>query len=109
MIIVPCSVKTLSSIATGYCDELVSRAADVMLKERRKLVIVVRETPLREIHLNNMLTVTRAGAVISPPVPAFHTKPGTIDDMMDQSLGRMLDSFDLDTANFERWTGYQKS
>lgn len=109
MIIVPCSMKTLASIAVGYCDDLISRAADVMLKERKKLVMVVRETPLSEIHLRNMMTVTSAGAIVFPPVPAFYTRPGSVDDLVDQSVGRMLDMFGLDTANFERWTGIHKS
>lgn len=109
MIIVPCSMKTLASVAVGYCDDLISRAADVMLKERRKLVMVVRETPLSEIHLKNMLTVTSAGAVVFPPVPAFYTRPGSVDDLVNQSVGRMLDMFNLDTADFERWAGMHRT
>ncbi|KAJ5173567.1 uncharacterized protein N7500_001498 [Penicillium coprophilum] len=108
MIVVPCSVKTLASISSGICDDLISRAADVILKERRKLVLAVRETPLSSIHLRNMTTVTEAGAVIFPPVPAYYIKPSSIDDLIDHSVGRMLDLFDLDTAGFERWTGWKK-
>lgn len=108
MIVVPCSMKTLASITTGLCDDLISRAADVMLKERRKLVLVARETPLSEIHLRNMLDVTRAGAIIFPPVPAYYIRPASVDDLVNQSVGRMLDMFDLDTEEFERWNGWKK-
>ncbi|KAL2832525.1 phenylacrylic acid decarboxylase [Aspergillus cavernicola] len=107
MIIVPCSMKTLAAIHSGFCDDLISRTADVMLKERR-LVLVARETPLSEIHLRNMLDVTRAGAVIFPPMPAFYIRPGSVEDLVDQSVGRMLDLFDLDTRDFERWDGWKK-
>ncbi len=108
MIVVPCTMKTLAGIRMGYCDDLITRAADVTLKERRKLVLVARETPLSDIHLENMLAVTRSGAIIFPPVPAFYTRPATLADVEDQSVGRMLDMFDLDTGNFERWTGFNK-
>ncbi|KAL2783146.1 flavoprotein [Aspergillus keveii] len=108
MIIVPCSMKTLAAIHAGFCDDLISRAADVMLKERRKLVLVARETPLSEIHLRNMLQVTRAGAIIFPPVPAYYIRAAGVDDLIDQSVGRMLDLFDLDTGDFERWNGWPK-
>ncbi|CAG8009584.1 unnamed protein product [Penicillium olsonii] len=108
MIIVPCSVKTLASISSGICDDLISRAADVILKERRRLVLAVRETPLSSIHLRNMTTVTEAGAIIFPPVPAYYIKPSSIDDLVDHSVGRMLDLFDLDTEAFERWGGFKK-
>jgi 4-hydroxy-3-polyprenylbenzoate decarboxylase len=107
MIVLPCSMKTLAAVNAGYCDDLISRAADVMLKERRRLVLAVRETPLSEIHLRNMLDVTRAGAIICPTVPAFYMKPGAIDDLVDQMVGRMLDLFDLDTGDFKRWNGFQ--
>lgn len=106
MIVVPCSMKTLTGIRMGYCDDLITRAADVTLKERRKLVLVARETPLSDIHLENMLTVTRSGAIIFPPVPAFYTRPRTLEDVGDQSVGRMLDVFHLDTGDFERWGGF---
>lgn len=105
MIIVPCSMKTLAAIHAGYCDDLITRAADVTLKERRRLVLAVRETPLSEIHLRNMLEVTRAGAIVCPAMPAFYTKPATLDDAVDQMVGRMLDLFDIDTGDFERWSG----
>lgn len=108
MIVVPCSMKTLASISTGLCDDLISRAADVMLKERRRLVLVARETPLSEIHLRNMLDVTRAGAIVFPPVPAYYIRPASVDDLVNQSVGRMLDLFDLDTEEFERWSGWKK-
>ncbi|KAJ5671084.1 hypothetical protein N7507_000211 [Penicillium longicatenatum] len=108
MVIVPCSVKTLASINSGICDDLISRAADVILKERRKLVLAVRETPLSVIHLQNMLSVSQAGAIIFPPVPAFYVKPSSVDDLVDHSVGRMLDLFDLDTGDFDRWEGWKK-
>ncbi|KAJ5729369.1 uncharacterized protein N7483_003877 [Penicillium malachiteum] len=101
-IVVPCSMKTLAAINAGICDDLISRAADVVLKERRKLVLAVRETPLSSIHLQNMLSVTQAGAIIFPPVPAFYIKPSCIDDLVDHSIGRILDLFDLNTGDFER-------
>ncbi|RDW67260.1 UbiX family flavin prenyltransferase [Aspergillus mulundensis] len=108
MIIVPCSMKTLAAIHSGFCDDLISRTADVMLKERRKLVLVARETPLSEIHLRNMLEVTRAGAIIFPPVPAYYIRPSSVEDLVDQSVGRVLDLFDLETGDFERWEGWKK-
>ncbi|RHZ53856.1 hypothetical protein CDV55_102533 [Aspergillus turcosus] len=108
MIVVPCSMKTLAAINSGFCDDLISRTADVMLKERRRLVLVTRETPLSDIHLRNMLSVTQSGAIIFPPVPAFYIKASSVDDIVDQSVGRMLDLFDLDTADFERWEGWKK-
>lgn len=108
MIVVPCSVKTLASISSGICDDLISRAADVVLKERRRLVLAVRETPLSTIHLQNMLAVTQAGAVVFPPVPAFYIKPSSVGDLVDHNVGRMLDLFGLDTASFERWEGWKK-
>ncbi|KAM0257771.1 hypothetical protein ACHAQJ_004222 [Trichoderma viride] len=108
MIIVPCSMKTLASISTGMGSDLISRASDVMLKERRRLVLVARETPLSEIHLRNMLEVTQAGGVIFPPVPAFYIK-SDLEDMVNQSVGRMLDQFDLDLTSMKRWEGWVKS
>lgn len=107
MIVVPCSMKTLAAIHSGFCDDLISRTADVMLKERRKLVLVARETPLSDIHLRNMLEVSRAGAIIFPPVPAYYIRAASVDDLVNQSVGRMLDLFDLDTGDFERWEGWQ--
>src|SRR5712671_3820523 len=105
MIIAPCSVRTLAAIAHGYGDNLVHRAADVILKERRKLVLMVREAPLNDIHLENMLKLSRMGAVITPPVPAFYTNPQTLDDVVNQIVMRALDQFGihLDVAN--RWDG----
>jgi phenylacrylic acid decarboxylase len=105
MIIVPCSMKTLSAVAIGYSNDLITRAADVTLKERRKLVVVARETPLTGIHLQNMTTITSNGGIIFPPVPAFYTKPQSVEDIVKQSVGRMLDMFDLDAGDFERWSG----
>lgn len=108
MIVVPCSMKTLAAIRTGLCDDLISRAADVSLKENRKLVMVVRETPLSDIHLENMLSLRRAGATIFPPVPALYTRPSSLGDVVDQSVGRMLDSLDIHIDSFERWNGFRK-
>ena len=104
MVIAPCSVRTLAAIAHGLGDNLVHRAADVVLKERRKLVLAVREAPLSEIHLENMLKLSRMGVVITPPVPAFYSKPTTIDEMVNYTCARLLDQFGLhvDTA---RWGG----
>jgi flavin prenyltransferase len=104
MVIAPCSAKTLGAIASGTGDNLIHRAADVVLKERRRLVLVVRETPLSEIHLENMLRLSRMGTVILPPVPAFYTKPVTLDDVVDQTVSRVLDQFGLDSGA-PRWTG----
>jgi 4-hydroxy-3-polyprenylbenzoate decarboxylase len=105
MIVAPCSAKTLAAIAHGFGDNLIHRAADVILKERRRLVLAVREAPLSEIHLENMLTLSRMGVVILPPVPAFYNHPRTIDDMVDHTVARMLDTFGLDVAGAVRWTG----
>ena len=104
MVIVPCSARTLAAIAHGIGDNLIHRAADVVLKERRKLVLAVRESPFSEIHLENMLKLSRMGVVISPPLPAFYTRPNSIDEMVDHSVSRMLDQLGihLDT---ERWSG----
>ncbi|KAJ5737875.1 uncharacterized protein N7483_003000 [Penicillium malachiteum] len=109
MIIVPCSMKTLAAVRIGYCEDLIARAADVTLKENRKLMLVIRETPLSEIHLENMLHLRRFGATIFPPVPAFYTRPESLNDLIDQSVGRMLDIFDIHTNGFERWNGFQRA
>ncbi|SPJ88011.1 probable 3-octaprenyl-4-hydroxybenzoate carboxy-lyase [Fusarium torulosum] len=109
MIIVPCSVKTLAAINSGICDDLITRAADVCLKERRRLVLSVRETPLSDIHLRNMLEVSRAGAIIAPPMLGLYSRPGSIEDILNQVVGRMIDLFGLDSGNFERWDGMQKA
>ncbi|WP_031465854.1 non-oxidative hydroxyarylic acid decarboxylases subunit B [Sciscionella sediminilitoris] len=105
MIVAPCSMKTLAGIRTGYADGLIGRAADVVLKERRRLVLVPRETPLHEIHLENMLALSRMGTVILPPMPAFYNAPETIEDMVDHVVTRVLDQFDLPAPNAARWTG----
>jgi 4-hydroxy-3-polyprenylbenzoate decarboxylase len=103
MIVAPCSVKTLSAIATGYSDSLIARAADVVLKERRRLVLMVREAPLHLGHIRSMAAVTEAGAIVYPPLPAFYPDPKSIEEMIDQTLGRVLDLFDLDTGTVRRW------
>jgi len=103
MIIAPCSMHTLAAIATGVCDNALTRAADVVLKERRRLVLLVRETPLHLGHLRNMTAVTEMGAIVSPPVPAFYSKPKTIEALVDHTIGRALDLFDLDTETVTRW------
>ncbi len=105
MVVVPCSVKTLAGIRAGYGDGLITRAADVTLKERRKLVLVVRETPLSEIHLENMLSLARLGASIFPPVPAFYAMPSTIEDMVDHVVARVLDQFGVAVPGTRRWAG----
>lgn len=103
MVVVPCSMKTLAEIATGVTGNLLSRAADVVLKERRRLVLVARETPLHLVHLRNMVTVTEMGAVVVPPVPAFYNRPQNLDDVIDHLTGRVLDLFGLDTGKVKRW------
>jgi 4-hydroxy-3-polyprenylbenzoate decarboxylase len=105
MVIAPCSVKTLGAIANGFAHNLVCRAADVTLKERRRLVLVVRETPLHSIHLRNMLTLSDMGVTIFPPTPAFYNKPETIDEIVDQTALRILDQFGLDLPSPARWAG----
>jgi flavin prenyltransferase len=105
MIVAPCSAKTLAAIAHGYGDNLIHRAADVVIKERRRLVLVVREAPLSDIHLENMLKLSRMGAVILPPMPAFYTSPMTLDDVVDQTVARVLDQFGLEASGTPRWTG----
>jgi flavin prenyltransferase len=105
MIVVPCSVRTLAEIASGVTSSLLSRAADVCLKQRRRVILLVRETPLHAGHLNNMLAVTQMGAIVMPPVPAFYTKPKTIADLVDFTAARALDLFDIDVPGMPRWTG----
>ncbi len=103
MVLCPCSVRSLAAVAHGHGDNLIHRAADVILKERRKLVLVVRETPLSDIHLENMLKLSRMGAVIFPPVPAFYTQPHTINDIVDQTVMRILDQFGIHISSDSRW------
>jgi polyprenyl P-hydroxybenzoate/phenylacrylic acid decarboxylase-like protein len=105
MIIAPCSMRTLAAIATGVTDNLITRAADVTLKERRRLVLLARETPLTLVHLRNMVTVTEMGAVVFPPVPAFYAKLESLDAMIDQTVGRVLDLFGVDSPIVRRWAG----
>jgi 4-hydroxy-3-polyprenylbenzoate decarboxylase len=105
MVIIPCSIKSLSAIANSYSANLLLRAADVTLKERRRLVAVVRETPLHRGHLQLMLRLTDMGAIVFPPLPAFYNRPQTIEDIIDHTVGRVLDFFDVDHTLFERWGG----
>jgi 4-hydroxy-3-polyprenylbenzoate decarboxylase len=105
MIVAPCSAKTLAAIAHGFGESLIHRAADVVLKERRTLVLAVREAPLSDIHLENMLKLSRMGVVMLPPLPAFYNHPRTIDDLVDHTVSRMLDPFGLDVSGAARWTG----
>lgn len=104
MLIAPCSMRSLAEIATGVTASLLTRAADVVLKERRRLVLMVREAPLTLIHIRNMAAVTEAGGVIFPPVPAFYIRPTTIEEIVDHSVGRALDQFGLHVQTFPRWT-----
>tara|TARA_B100000676_G_scaffold311182_1_gene380128 strand:- start:716 stop:1324 length:609 start_codon:yes stop_codon:yes gene_type:complete len=103
MVIAPCSIRTLSEIATGVTSNLLTRAADVVLKERRRLVLSVRETPLHTGHLRSMVTVSEIGAIVAPPVPAFYTRPETTDDIVTQTAGRLLDLFQIETPLVQRW------
>lgn len=105
MVVVPCSMKTLAGIAHGYSDDLLTRAADVCLKERRRLVLVARETPLSLVHLRNMVAVTEAGATVLPPMPAFYHHPETIDDLLAHFTGKVLDQFGIEHDLFPRWQG----
>ncbi len=106
MIIAPCSMKTLAAIRSGFGETLICRAADVVLKERRKLVLLARESPVSEIHLENMLALARMGVTIFPPVPAFYNRPQTICDLVDHIVGRVLDQFGLDMPGLTRWNGF---
>lgn len=109
MVVIPCSMRTLGSIACGYGEHLVHRAADVVLKERRRLVLVVREMPLSELHLENMLKLARVGATILPPMPAFYNHPKTINDMVDHIVARVLDQFGISARFAKRWDGRIKN
>lgn len=103
MAIAPCSIRSMSEIATGVTSNLLTRAADVCLKERRRLVLMLRETPLHSGHLRNMLALSDMGAVIAPPVPGFYARPQSIDDIVDQTVGRVLDLFGIETGKVRRW------
>jgi len=103
MLIAPCSIKTMGEISSGVTSNLLSRAADVVLKERRRLVLMLREAPLHAGHLKNALAVTEMGAIVSPPVPAFYSRPESVDDMVTQMVARSLDLFDIDCRDLKRW------
>ena len=105
MVVAPCSVRSMSEIATGVTSGLLTRAADVTLKERRRLVLMVRETPLHIGHLRTMAQLSEMGAVIAPPLPAFYARPASIAEMVDHTLGRVLDLFDIDLGTVKRWGG----
>src|SRR3954469_11529134 len=105
MVIAPCSMKTLAAVAHAHAGDLVSRAADVVLKERRRLVLVPRETPLNLAHLRNMVAVTEMGGIMMPPMPAFYAMPKTLDDLVQHTVGRILDLFGVGTAKVKRWQG----
>lgn len=105
MVIAPCSMRSLGEIATGITSSLVTRAADVVLKERRRLVLMAREAPLHLGHLRSMAAVTEIGAIVYPPVPAFYARPSSLEEMVDQTLGRVLDLFDIQTGVVSRWEG----
>ncbi len=109
MVIAPCSMKTLASVAHGLCDNLITRAADVMLKERRKLVLMVRETPFNLAHLRNMTAVTEMGGIIFPPVPALYQRPDSIVDMVDHTVGRVLDLLGIEQGLAPEWQGLKPS
>jgi 4-hydroxy-3-polyprenylbenzoate decarboxylase len=109
MIVVPCSMHTLAAIAHGLGDNLIHRSADVMLKERRRLVLAVRESPFSEIHLENMLKLSRMGVVICPPLPAFYTRPQSVDDLITYSAVRLLDQFDIHVDSPARWAGPRRA
>jgi 4-hydroxy-3-polyprenylbenzoate decarboxylase len=102
MIVVPCTMKTLAAIANGYSDNLITRAADVAIKEKRKLILIVRESPLSPIHLENMLKLAKLGVVIAPPVPSYYIKPKSVDMLIDYTVGRILDQLGID-SNIKRW------
>lgn len=107
MLIIPCSMRTVGEIATGTPSSLLTRAADVVLKERRRLVLVARETPLTLVHLRNMATISEMGGIIAPPVPALYSRPTTIDEAIDHTVGRVLDLFDLPSPDLARWAGHK--
>ena len=102
MVIVPCTMKTLAAIANGYADNLITRAADVMIKEKRKLALIVRESPLSAIHLENMLKLARLGVIIAPPVPSYYIKPSSVEELINHTVGRILDQIDINSG-IKRW------
>ena len=102
MVIVPCTMKTLAAIANGYADNLITRAADVTIKEKRKLVLIVRESPLSAIHLENMLKLARLGVIIAPPVPSYYIKPSSVEELINHTVGRILDQIDINSG-IKRW------
>ncbi len=106
MIVVPCSMKTLAAINNGYSDNLIHRAADVTLKERRKLLLVTRETPLSTIHLRNMYELSQMGVIVMPPMLSYYQRPKTIDDITNQIVGKILDSFSIESGQLKRWNGF---
>jgi 4-hydroxy-3-polyprenylbenzoate decarboxylase len=108
VVVAPCSIKTMSEIATGVTANLISRAADVALKERRRVVLMLRETPLHLGHIRSMAAVTEAGAIVYPPVPAFYAHPKSLNEMIDHTLGRVLDLFDIELGLVRRWTGEKR-
>jgi 4-hydroxy-3-polyprenylbenzoate decarboxylase len=108
MVIAPCSMKTLAAVAHGLADNLVARAADVVLKERRRLILMVRETPLNLAHLRNMTTVTEMGGIVFPPLPSFYNRPATIEDMVDHTVARVLDLLSIENSVAPRWNGMKK-
>lgn len=108
MVVAPCSIKTMAEIATGVTANLISRAADVALKERRRVVLMLRETPLHLGHIRSMAAATEAGAIVYPPVPAFYTQPKSLEDMIDHTLGRVLDLFGIDLGLVRRWSGEKR-
>ncbi|AMN47691.1 4-hydroxy-3-polyprenylbenzoate decarboxylase [Steroidobacter denitrificans] len=107
MLVAPCSIKTLSAIACSHSDNLLTRAADVVVKERRRLVLMVRETPLHAGHCELLLKVAALGVIVAPPIPAFYNRPATLDDLVNHSVGRILDLFDIDVPALKRWEGIQ--
>jgi flavin prenyltransferase len=105
MVVAPCSMKTLAAVALGLSDNLIARAADVVLKERRRLVLMVRETPFNLAHLRNMTAVTEMGGIVFPPLPSFYHRPASIDEMVDHTVARVIDLFGIEHALAPRWTG----
>lgn len=109
MLVIPCSIRSMSEIASGVTSNLLTRAADVVLKERRRLVLVVRETPLHALHLRSMTALAEAGAIIAPPMPGFYARPQSVDDIVNHTVGRVLDLFDIEAGIVKRWRGAQAS